>query len=159
MVKDPNCSLPVFPANKLEEKIMNCVMDIYNNTDYYIEKHKAEHKQIDTSLYDKRLQAIDKQIKRLLDLYQFEEIDASEIRSRIETLQEERKSIIQAKKQIVHYDYNEFRDLAQALGDDWDNLDIDEKRDYLMCIIDKIFLDINDNIEVSIRVNKINEAK
>lgn len=156
MVKDPDCKLPAFPKDLIENKISEYIMDIYNDTDYYIEKHKAEHKQPDTSLYDKRLQAIEKQTKRLLDLYQYGEIEATEIRKRIEEMQDEKNAILQAKKQVIRYDYEEFRDIVKSLGDDWNDLNTDEKREYLMSMIEKIELDLNGNIGISI---KVNEAK
>lgn len=154
MIRDPECPLPVFSAEQLENKIMEYITGIYKNTDEYIERHKEEHKQVDTSYYNKRLQSLDKQIKRLLDLYQFEEIEAAEIRKRIEDIQQEKNKIIQVKKQIVQYDYEGFKDLVQTMGNDWDDLSIDEKREYLMNIIDRIELDANGYIKIIIKVNE-----
>lgn len=153
MIREPNCTLPVFRADELENKVIEQIMDIYNNVDYYIEKHKSEHKQFDTSLYDKRLQAIEKQINRLLDLYQYSEIEAAEVRRRIDELHKEKNDIIQAKNQVVRYDYEGFKDMVQALGTDWDDLTTEEKREYLMYIIDKIILDRGGNITIKIKAN------
>ncbi|MCX7772101.1 MAG: recombinase family protein [Clostridia bacterium] len=153
MIKDPNCSLPRFTMDKLESDIFQHIMDIYRNTDRYIEEHRLEHESGDISLYKKRIEALDKQTKRLMDLYQFEEIEAGEIRKRIDAIQSEKSVIQQSIASITHYDYEGFKDSIQALGDEWGDLSIEEKREYLMGVIDKITLYNSGNIKIEIKVN------
>lgn len=152
MIKDPNCNLPRFSKNNLEHQIIDKVMDIYKNTDKYIEMHKAEHRTTDISVYTKRIELLEKQSKRLMDLYQFGELEASEIRSRIDELQKEKRALHDTINNIIEYDYDNFKDAVQALGDDWEDLNTDERREYMMSIIDKITLNNNQEIKVDIKI-------
>lgn len=153
MIKDPDCSLPKFTMDKLEEQIIAKVMDIYENTDKYIEQHKSAHKTTDISVYEKRIEALDKQTKRLMDLYQFGEMEASDIRIRIEEIQKEKKALQSTINSTIEYDYDTFKDTVRALGDDWEDLSTDERREYMMSVIDKVTLNANQEIKLTIKIN------
>lgn len=153
MIKDPNCTLPRFTMDNLERKVIDVVMDIYKNTDKYIERHKKDHKTTDVSIYEERVKVLDKQAKRLLDLYQFGEIEASEIRNRIEEIRKEKAALQETIRNVIEYDYNDFKDAVQVLGNDWEDLSTDERREYMMSIIDKITLNANQEIKVDIKIN------
>ena len=152
MIKDPNCPLPSFPADKLESEVVGEIMDIYNNCDKYIKQHKEEHKQPDMTIYEKRLNTLERQKKRLMDLYQFGDIEAAEVRQRIDTIQEEENGIKKAMKAVIEYDYDGFKESVQALGDDWEDLSTNEKREYMMDIIKKIIIDSHGNIKMVVNV-------
>lgn len=152
MIKDPDCSLPKFTKDKLEGQVIAKIMDIYKNTDKYIELHKAEHRATDVSVYTKRIELLEKQSKRLMDLYQFGELEASEIRVRIEDIQKEKKALQNTINNTIEYDYDNFKDAVQALGDDWEDLSTDERREYMMSIIDKITLNANQEIKINIKI-------
>lgn len=151
MIKDPNCPLPKFDAEKLDEQVISMVMDIYNHCDRYIEQHKEEYGETDTMIFDKRIELLDRQMKRLLDLYQYEEIETDEVRARIEEIQNEKSALLKRKDEIIRYDYDGFKETVEALGRDWEHLSIDEKRDYMMDVIQKIV--INSCQEIKIVVN------
>jgi site-specific DNA recombinase len=155
MVRDANCPLPRFVMSKLEDDVFSRIMYIYSNTEKYINEHKETYENNNVEVFEKRIDTLNKQIKRLMDLYQFGEIEAREVRERVEALQQEKIGIQKNIDTVVHYDYEGFRDSIKALGEEWNDLSNAEKREYLMGVIDKIVL--NKNGEMSIRV-KINVA-
>jgi site-specific DNA recombinase len=152
MIKDPNCPLPTFVMGKLEEDVIERVMDIYKNTDKYIEMHKQQHIQPDTSIYEKRISELEKQKRRLLDLYQFGEISAEDIRRRIDEVQTEIEGLKKTMNSVIHYDYEGFADAVQALGTDWNDLSTDEKREYMLDIIEKIYINSCGEIKIVVKI-------
>lgn len=153
MIKDPNCKLPRFTMSNLENQILNEVMGIYNNIDLYIEEHKKKHQAPDVSALEKRIESLNKQEKRLMDLYQFGEIDASEIRKRIEDIRQEKTLLQKNIFEVERYDYESFKESMSTLVEDWNDLNTDEKREYMMSVIDKIVLSSDKKIEIQLKIN------
>lgn len=153
MIKDPNCTLPRFTMSNLENQILNEVMGIYNNIDLYIEEHKKKHQAPDVSALEKRIESLNKQEKRLMDLYQFGEIDASEIRKRIEDIRQEKTLLQKNIFEVERYDYESFKESMSTLVEDWNDLNTDEKREYMMSVIDKIVLSSDKKIEIQLKIN------
>lgn len=87
----------------------------------------------------------------VFDKYQYEEIETDEVRARIEEIQNEKSALLKRKDEIIRYDYDGFKETVEALGRDWEHLSIDEKRDYMMDVIQKIV--INSCQEIKIVVN------
>ena len=153
MIKDPNCSLPKFPISQLENEILNEITFIYNNMEQYIEEHKKMHQTPDISVFEKRIATLIKQESRILDLYQFSEIESSEIRKRLEEIKTEKESIRNNINEIKHYDYEGFKESMEDLINDWGKLDMDEKREYMMSVIDKIVLHPDKKIDIQVKIN------
>lgn len=153
MIKDPNCNLPRFTMSNLEKQILNEIMDVYNNIDLYIDEHKKKHQAPDISAFEKRIESLNKQEKRLMDLYQFGEIDAAEIRKRIEEIRQEKTSLQKNIFEVEQYDYESFKESMGTLVSDWGDLDTDEKREYMMSVINKILLSADKKVDIQLKIN------
>lgn len=154
MVIDPNCcnkhwkseELNVFIDNKIREILRSpeIAKDIANKKD-----NKPDTNTVSTTT--KRLAEIDKQINKLMELYQIDEIPADILSSKINQLYNEKTTLEnsinkQHSESILSFDLVEslLSDAAQI----WDFANTDQKRRILQSLISKIVItDDTVNIE------------
>jgi len=154
MIKDPNCCLEKIPKEELENAIAAEIKCLYNDLETIITTHKNEHQQPDTSTFEKQIIKLDAQAKRLMDLYQFGEIDAQQIRDRMESIRTEKRNIESKIKAIIEYDYNGFKKAVSDVVERWDDFEsVNEQREYLMDALDKIILISKDEVRIHMKIN------
>lgn len=87
-------------GNKLVEVIDDIVLDRINSLDFEKAKHAIEGKRkVNTS--KKRIDELDQQQKRLMDLYQLGSVDVNELDERLKKINEERKKIKETKSSLA----------------------------------------------------------
>lgn len=93
MVRDPQCKNKNYRDYKLEEIIFDEIRKLKSDTSYIDSLRKS----VDTSdtqhTLEKRIEQIDDQVSRLMDMYSIGAIDFDKVREKIETLQEEKDNL------------------------------------------------------------------
>ena len=151
MVKDPNCKNRIWKAKELEAKVEEKVRELLHSPKIAKEiaalnKPKAPVPAKNIEI-EKRVKEIDRQINKLMELYQRDDIPTDVLGENINKLYNE-KLVLQASLEPVPVDNTLSFDLVQELISDaaqvWDFADEMQKRRILQSLIHKITLYDND---------------
>lgn len=153
MVKDPNCKNKIWKAQELEpiidEKIRALLRSPEMAADIIANKPKITPLAKDIDL-ERRVHEIDKQIGKLMELYQQEDIPAELLGEKINRLYNERLTL-QAAITPTEEPENVPFDLVEELLTDaaqvWDFADEAQKRRIMQSLISRIIL-TEDNVEI-----------
>ena len=146
MIRDPNCRNKSYNVNVLDDLIICEIRKLAMDPDAI---RKDAPPPSDTSGLERRSSEIDKQIGRLLDLYQTAEIDVSLLSDRIAALNTEKEGIAREIAEIkesvpsVAMSNDEIRTFAEAI----DSADFEGKKHIIHSLIDAILID-GDDIEI-----------
>lgn len=157
MVKDPNCQNKNWRAADLEAIVEERVRQLLSNPQLAKELAASKHRTpteksavYDNSKIEERIREIDKQIGKLMDLYQVDSIPLKILGEKINALYHE-KSILEVtiatveKPEITSFDLVE--EIISNAAQIWDYADEDQKRRILQGLIKRIVL-IGDNVEI-----------
>jgi len=147
MIKDPNCknkNWNVKVLDKLvEEEVLKLAVDKKALRKLLKSKSNNNPSQ-NNSIIEKKISDLDKQIAKLMDLYQIDMIPVEEISSRIEKLHNEKKEL--EKQLVVEEDLaapigeKEILPLLENLEMIWKYAEMEEKRKILRGLINKIVI-------------------
>jgi site-specific DNA recombinase len=152
MVKtNEKCCLPFFRRDTLDSIVDNEIKHIFKNIESIIKEHKKENNIKDTSAYTNKIEKIDKQMIKMLDLYQFSDLSVEDLRKRMESLKIEKDKLQSEIERVDKYDYSKFRESVKVLYNEWDTLTINEKRKYMFDIFNKIIVDKGRNIDFDLK--------
>ena len=151
MVKDPNCKNRNWKARELELKIEEKVRELLHSPEMAEEIAAAKKLKAPVPIknieLDKRLREIDRQISKLMELYQRDDIPTDVLSKSINKLYNE-KVVLQASLEPVLADDVLSFDLVQELITDaaqiWDFADEAQKRRILQSLIHRITLTDNE---------------
>lgn len=155
-IKDPACKNKKWAIKELDAHIVDEILKLDYDKDYFEENVRvskiSQQDESDNSILLNRLSEIEKQIARLMDLYQVGCIPLAQVTERIAKLKEEKDSIMKelAGKEDERLTVPKARDFLTNARDILKNGDIPKKRLYLSSLID--FIEINDN-EVNIHLS------
>ena len=150
---DPNCKNMNWDIDELDDIIIEQVKKLKHDRNYIdnLFNDKKEEPSINVKSLNKRITDIDKQITKLIDLYQIEGISINDIKSRIDELQKE-KDALNDKLSVPIPDVKETKNKFISMLDDFDNIfngnSLEEKRLFISSVIESIL--IND---LSITIN------
>ncbi|WP_427340183.1 recombinase family protein [Caloranaerobacter sp. DY30410] len=157
MIKDPNCKNKTWRKEELEplvlEKIKKINIDKNELMEIYNKSNTKKTINIDThKIKENKIKQIDKQIAKLMDLYQDDKIPVSIISERIEKLYNEKKALENSINEVAatqdnNFDFEELYNIIQNFDEIWQEATFEEKRIILEGFIDKIII-YNDHIEV-----------
>lgn len=154
MVKDPNCKNKIWKGSELEPIIDAKIRELLSSPQMAAEIAAARKpKPAPTGRnaeVEKRLREIDKQIGKLMELYQHDDIPAELLGERINKLYNERTALETTLTPEVVEEATPF-DLVEALISDaaqvWDFADENQKRRILQSLVSRIIL-IDDKVEI-----------
>lgn len=128
MIKDPNCKNKSWNIKKLDEYILNAIkiLALDRNNTFELKRKNNPDNSNNVDILKKRINDIDKQINKLIDLYQVGNINFEVINNRISELGNERHRIenemenyIQAEPELSLQQTNELLDrFLQIVNDD-----------------------------------------
>ena len=162
MIKADNCDNKIWKIDELESAVESYINRLLFDKKYYkllIEdcekaKKKASKENSEADVIKGKISECDKQIGKLMDLFQSDSIPADVLSQRIdkvyrEKLQyEEQLNKIEPPTPKKDFDANSVEDMLANLADVWKIADKTEKRMVLEALIDRIVLE-NVNIEWS----------
>jgi len=126
----------------IEEKIHNMVLnqDIISKI---ASLNVAKNEQIDKSVIENRIISIDKQIEKLMDLYQMDKIPIEVISAKIQKLYDEKKALEEQLKEEPAQDDSaievyEILKHLENFDEVWESLGVQQKKDICKSIFNKI---------------------
>ena len=154
MVKDPNCKNKNWKGPELEAKIDARIRELLHSpemaADIAAHKPQAAVPVAENSSVEKRIREIDKQISKLMSLYQNDEIPTELLGEQISRLYNEKTTLQAAVTPVVEPTAMPF-DLVQELIADaaqiWDFADEAQRRRIAQSLISRIIL-TDDEIEI-----------
>lgn len=153
MIKDPNCKNKIWKASELEPIIDGKIRELLQSPELAAELSSAKPKTAPPSQnasIEKRLHEIDKQINKLMELYQKDDIPPEILGERINRLYNERTALQSSLVPVAETEAMPF-DLVQELLSDaaqiWDFADEAQKRRIMQSLISRIVL-TDDNVEI-----------
>ena len=154
MVKDPNCKNKNWKGPELEAKIDARIRELLHSpemaADIAAHKPQAAAPVAENSSVEKRIREIDKQISKLMSLYQNDEIPTELLGEQISRLYNEKTTLQAAVTPVVEPTAMPF-DLVQELIADaaqiWDFADEAQRRRIAQSLISRIIL-TDDEIEI-----------
>ena len=146
--QDFKCDNTIFRVEFLEEQAKEKIKEMVLNKDETIRnKYKEmENKEvvIEDNVINDRLKEIDKQIEKLMDLYQLDTIPIEIFSTRIEKLYEEKKALskeIKVENTDLDIDIEEILDILKDFDEVWDTLEVEEKKEIARVLLgDKIIV-------------------
>ena len=153
---DPNCKNKHWDRNKLECIIIEQIKQLRHDRKYIdnLFNEKKEEPNINIKSINKRITDIDKQISKLIDLYQIEGISINDIKSRVDELQKER-DILSDKLSVPIPDMKETKNKFISILGDFDNIfngnSLEEKRLFVRSVIQSIVIN-DENITINWRI-------
>lgn len=157
MVKDPNCpakhrkmkEVDKYIVAKIKEK---ATVDKEEIRQRYL-KEQGQTSLFDISTLEERIKDIDKQIDRVMDLYQFGNIPASEISRRIDKMHKEKKSLereIEDNRNKIDEESADIEGILEILDNFdyvWEKATDEEKVEIVRLLINRIII-TNEDIKV-----------
>lgn len=150
MVKDPNCMNKIWRAQDLEPIIDRQIRQLLHSPEMAAEIIASKPKEPPVSKnsdVEKRIKEIDRQISKLMELYQQDDIPAELLGDRINKLYNERSAlestlVVEAEPEAVPFNLVEalISDAAQV----WDFADEPQKRRILQSLVSRIILTDDD---------------
>lgn len=147
MIKDPNCKNKSYNVKDLDRIILGEIEKLAIDDSYFtsiIEENKSEDHKEDCKIIEDRIKEIDKQIGKLVDLYQVSNIDFNMINEKIQTLNEEKNSLTYNLDNDKTYEpelpISEAKKMLKTFPDILAKADPDELRDIVHSLIDGIII-------------------
>jgi len=146
LIIDPNCKNPVYAIEKLDKIIFDKIKKLKLDAEYFntiSQSHKSTDNN-DHHIIIKRVNEIDKQIARMLDLYQLGTVPLDEINSRIKSLQDEKNALLDrlavTEVKTSRISKKEAMQLLNSIGDSIDANSFDSQRKIIHSLIQKIIV-------------------
>ncbi len=153
MIKAEHCDNKNWPLNKLDSVIEKEVSRLLFDPDYYksLVKQKADEVKTvpnrDSDIIRDKITKIEKQIDRMMDLYQDEKIPVDVLSARIDKLHKEKVALeeqivlIEPSKQKKDFNDESFEGLLADFATVWQSAALEDKRQIVSTLIKKIILD------------------
>lgn len=151
LVIDPNCVNPSYPFERLDKIIIGEIKKLHFDPSYMSEIQARETTKEDThdnTIIEEQINEVDKQINRLLDLYQLGSMPFDRVTERIEKLNNQKDDLIAQLKDEDDDKPSITIDDAKGLlihaREILDGDDFKKKRELIHSLIDTIVLDGDD---------------
>ena len=139
MVKDPSCKFPHIPVHDLDAMVGSEIFRLAENPALVDEMIKKRAAGDDSSFADESISRLDREISRLMDLYQQDDlVSVEEIAARISKLHEERMRLYPVSGG-KDYNIEAFRMVLRDARNCWGN--VDGRRSWVLQLVDKIHID------------------
>lgn len=154
MVKDPNCMNKIWKVQELDTVVDLKIRELLQSPKMAAEIAEADRRKTpvvsNNSNIEKRIRDIDKQISKLMELYQMDDIPAELLGEKINKLYGERTAlqetlIPEAEPSAMPFDL--VKELIADAAQIWDYADESQKHRILQSLITKIVI-TDDNVEI-----------
>ncbi len=153
MIKDPNCMNKIWKGEELEPIIEEKVIELIRSPEMAAEIAKSKPKPLPVSKntdIEHRIKEIDKQIGKLMELYQRDDIPPDVLGEKINALYTERtalQSSIEPEKEPEEASVDLVNELLADAAQIWEFADESQKRRIMQSLITRIVLK-DDNVEI-----------
>ncbi|EGO6028448.1 recombinase family protein [Enterococcus faecalis] len=144
MMKTDGCSSKAQQQFIIDEAVINNL----KNIDVEAELKRRSAPQTNTSLISSQIESIDKQINKLIDLFQVDSMPLDVISEKIDKLNKEKQSMEKLLERKNKLDKTELQHRFDVLKSfDWDNSSIESKRVVIEMLVQKVIIHDN-SIEI-----------
>ena len=151
--QDFKCENKIWRTDILEPIVKERIKEMVKNKDELIKEKYKKLSQVrenkNSIVIENRILDIDKQIDKLMDLYQLDKLPMEVVSTRIDKLYKEKQDL-QNKTVEVKYnvepDLEEILELLTDFDKVWDELSVQEKKDICRSLFGKIYID-GENIQ------------
>lgn len=154
MIKDPNCKAPHIPFKDLdamvEKELLRLAADPSRINELIKKRASGDGDSLESSKSGK-VQQLDEEISKLMDLYQYDQlIHAEEVAARIATLYSERNKLCPTtdENNSARYDIEGAKMLLRDVDNGWDVVEIKGRRAFLVQLIDYVFVDAEKGVRI-----------
>lgn len=152
--QDFKCNNKIWRTDEIEPLVIERIKEMVKNKDKLIEekfnKINIPEKDNKNEIVKNRINEIEKQIEKLMDLYQIDKLPMEIISDRINKLYEERKMLENQLEESESIDneieLEEVLELLENFDEVWSELSTQEKKDVCKSLFGKIYID-NENIQ------------
>ena len=148
---DPNCRNKRWPIEVLDKFIQDEILKLAFDDEYFDEviSNRVDISPTNTDNLEKRITEIDKQISRMIDLYQVGNIPIEQITNRIHKLEHEKQTLQEEldNQSTNQLSIEEVKSILARAKDVFEDGELSEKRLILSSLIKYIEID-NENIEI-----------
>lgn len=131
------CQAPNIQAEKLEKAVLEQVKRLPL-------KRKTKRRKIDFKAIEDKINSIDKQKDRLVDLYISEHLDKKTFNKKLLNLEETQKKLIDQLEEMRNYVFDETNNREWLMTIEWESLDKETLREILDRVITRIVVHGND---------------
>lgn len=147
-IVDPNCKNRNVPIESLDHFVVEKIRNLMNDKgmlETISSNSQPKDRSTDVQQAQKRITEIDKQIEKLIDMYQISGIPIDTVSARIDALNKE-KSVLSELVNDTPDDTSlqKFISAVEAFKANFDTADLDERRLLVASIVRKIIIDDND---------------
>lgn len=160
MIKDPNCPGKHIPMKKVDHEVINHIINTKLDKDIMKDKYTSRLKEdsikLDIDILSEQIDNIDKQISKLMDLYQYDNIPANELSKRLEELHINKKNLLKTiseynnSRSIICNKQVKVQEILSILDNFeliWKEATFEEKRNILKLLIKEVII-TNDNVKI-----------
>lgn len=157
MIKDPNCKNKNWNVTKLDPIVENEIKKLSLDKNYLkelLKKETASKRQPieETKIIQKKIDDLDRQINRLMDLYQKDTMPLDMVSERIEKLYQEKKALSKQLSEVkeeasIDFDTEGIMAILSDIPLIWDYADMEQKRHLMRSLIDRIVIN-GDDIDI-----------
>lgn len=151
MVKDPNCKNLIWKVKDLDAVVEKEILNLASDRTKVVAMIKKNNMGMENTgvLLNNKINRLQKQIERLMDLYQDDKIPLLEISSRIQKLHNEKLSLEemlleQNKKDRPVMDGQKVFNLLDTVSQSWITATMEEKRSIVQSLIIRVWVDWDD---------------
>ena len=147
-IVDPNCQNRNVPIASLDQFVVERIRNLMNDKgmlETISSRNQSKDRATDVQQAQKRISEIDKQIEKLIDMYQISGIPIDTVSARIDALNKE-KSVLSELVNDTPDDTSlqKFLSAVETFKANFDTADLDERRLLVASIVRKIIIDDND---------------
>lgn len=150
MVKDPNCTNKIWKAQELEPIIDEQIRALLRSPELAAELAESKPKPVPSTRntdIERRIHEIDKQISKLMELYQHDDIPAELLGEKINRLYNERTALqdtLTPEAEQATTPFNLVEELLSDAAQIWDFADEAQKRRIMQSLISRVILTDDD---------------
>lgn len=155
-ITDPNCKNDNWKIEELDYLVIETIRELIEDKqmiqDLATSPNKKE-KTIDSKKITDRIESIDKQLSKLIDLYQIGNLHMDVLTNRVQALDQEKKALSEKlnEKEIKEDSIAAFIDTLKSFEDSFETTDLDSKRMLISTLIERIDIDGN-NVKIQWRL-------
>lgn len=154
-ITDPDCKMKIWSAHLVEKTVLDAIAELAKSKCKITEQLGATRRPKKTGLQEleKKVADVDKQIDKLMELYQISDMPADLLNTRIRGLYNEKKSImaaidaIEEEKCAEVHTIQVIQSAAKEIAANWNDMEILRQIELLNVLISKIDID-HENIRI-----------
>ena len=150
MIRDPNCKNKNWKAVELDQYVIGQISKLNSEPEYFETAIRIQSNipDLETTAIRKRIDNLDSQIGKLLDLYQFGNVPPEKIADRIESLSNEKLSLEESlqrpEEEAPDITFEQARKIAENSFSVLENGSLEDRRQVVQSLIRRIDIDASD---------------